>query len=436
MIFILLFILILILGIFLSLNNDILRPSIGMIFFFIISISAAILNTNIWHYEMSFKCFICIFMSIIIYGFIDFIVNVILKRKRKTTKLDVIKISKFKFILLVLVMLISNYIYYKDISYIGAKYGVAGNWHDMINFYRNTSMLGQLDTNVSSLASNLFLFSTSLAYVFMYLFVQNLAVDLKYKNNYLNIIPLLIFCINSILTGGRMPIIRLVVAGVFGYLFFYSNMKREKSFSIKIYFRLIIFGLIGLLGFFSISNLVGRNYNGSILYYITSYLGGSIPLFDLFLKKPVAHSIFGYETFPSVLSFLKRNFNILPNTIILVNKEFRSLNGLQIGNVYTAFRAYISDFGYIGMFLLTAIHSLFYSMFYKHLKINNTKKISINVLIYMYMIHAVYLMSIDDRLYSDLVSINTLKVIIFFYVIVKFLTSFNILNKKIKFKLF
>ena len=435
MIFILFFMLILILGVSLALNNDILRPSIGMIFFFIISISAAMLNIRTWHYEMTFMCFICIFISTIIYSVIDFIVNVIIKNNRKIFKLDLIKISKLKFLICVLMMLISSYMYYRDIRYIGAANGVTGNWHDIINFYRNTSMLGKLDINVSSLASNMFLFSTSLAYFYLYIFVQNLAVNFKYKANYLNLIPLSIFCINSILTGGRMPIIRLLIGGIFGYLFFYYYSKRKKRFSIKIYLRLIIIGVGGLLGFSAISSLVGRNYNGSILYYITSYLGGSIPLFDLFLEKPVTHLVFGYETFPSVLSFLKRNFNILPNVVILVNKEFRSLNGLQIGNVYTALRAYIADFGYVGMVLLTAIHSLFYSLFYKCIKTksNFNKKISMKILIYMYMIHAVYLMSVDDRFYSDLVSINTLKIIFFFYIIRYYLVSFNYM-KKIKFK--
>lgn len=405
-------------------SKDILRPSIGICGVFLVSVLSALININIWKFSISAMCVLVIFGSVVIYGIVDYFMTAIRRNNKNYSIIDTrcvseIEVGRLKFWGLVMIMLISCVFYYRDIIYISSKYGVSSSWFEMIRFYRNGSMLGIIEEGISSMATNAYILSTAIAYIFMYIFIHNLIVKKKGKKNFYNIIPVIIFLINTIFTGGRMPFLRLIIGAIFIYIFLKSKMHGKSVFNLRNFFKIIIFSTIILWGFASMSKLVGRNYDGNALYYITSYTGGSIPLLDLFLKNPIYHDIWGYETFPSILKFIGRQTGNDQLSQILVNKEFRMLAGYNLGNVYTALRAYISDFGYFGMMILTAIHSIIYSGLYNRLyrKNINWGKIDFSLLFYMYIVHAIYLFSIDDRFYMDLLSITTIKMLILLWIL-------------------
>lgn len=407
-------------------TKDILRPSIGVCAVFTASIVCAFSNSVIWKYSMSVLCATVIFCGVLLYTITDLIVS---NRRRVVNdtndlKINRINISTLFYVISIFFMSVSSILYYRDIIYIASKYGALGAWSTMIRFYRNGTMTGDLDIGISSLASNSYIISTALAYIYLYVFIHNLILNKKDKINFIYLVPVVIFLINTLFTGGRMPMLRLIIGGIFLFYFLSYKINGRKSFNSKNFLKLVFIMILTLYGFATISTLVGRNYDGNPIYYITSYMGGSVPLLDLFLQDPVHHNIWGYETFPSILSFLGRRFDIDAFKSILVNKEFRSMNFYSIGNVYTAFRAYISDFGFLGMGILTIIHSTFYSYFYNKInrKIIRFGRIDLSLLVYMYFVHAIYLFSIDDRFYMDLCSINTIKMIIIFAVLCKFLT--------------
>ena len=407
-----------------GITRDILRPSIGICSVFLVSVLSALTNINIWEFSISAICVLVIFGAVVTYGIVDYFMISSMKNNQNYKIIDrkcvaEIDVGRLKFWGLVVIMLISCVLYYRDIIYISSKYGVSSSWFEMIKFYRNGSMLGLIEEGISSMATNVYILSTAIAYIFMYIFIHNLIVKKRDKRNFLNIIPVIIFLVNTIFTGGRMPFLRLIIGAIFIYIFLKSKIDTANRFNVKNFFKIIIFITIILWGFASMSELVGRNYDGNGLYYITSYAGGSIPLLDLFLKDPVYHDIWGYETFPSILKFIGRQVGNEQLSQILVNKEFRMLSGYNLGNVYTALRAYISDFGYFGMIILTAIHSIIYSGLYNRLyrKNINWGKIDFSLLFYMYIVHAIYLFSIDDRFYMDLLSITTIKMLILLWIL-------------------
>lgn len=429
MIYILVLFLFCFLGLMYTTSKDILRPSIGICGVFLISVLSAVTNINIWKFSISTTCVFVVLGAVVIYGIVDFCMFLL---KKNNHKFDIIngesiceieidresiceiEINNIKFCGLVVLMIISCILYYKDIIYISSKYGISSSWFEMIRYYRNGSMTGAIEEGISSMASNAYILSTAIAYIFMYIFVHNLVVNKKGKKNYLNLIPIIIFFINTLFTGGRMPLLRLIIGAIFLFIYLKSKISRKNGFNLKSFFKVLIFVTIILWGFASISTLVGRTYDGNALYYVTSYAGGSIPLLDLFLKEPVSHDIWGYETFPSILKFIGRHTENIQLSQILVNKEFRVLEGYNLGNVYTALRAYISDFGYCGMIILTGIHAIIYSGIYNILcsKSINWGKVDFSILFYTYIVHAIYLFSIDDRFYMDLCSITTIKMLI------------------------
>lgn len=427
MIFILLIILIIQLCIINIIFKDFLSPSFGVCAAFVFSIMCAAVNVQKWSFTLSDEAFFVILYSVNVY----FIVELFIRNSRKKLLETVpimnrqpLIISKIVYILSILLMVLCGIKYYKDIIYITSKYGDFSTWNSAVKFYRDSGITGNISEGVSSLSSNLYIFSIAAAYVYGYLFIYNLSITKNKAKNMLYLVPIIIFCIETIITGGRLHIIRLFIGMVYLYIFLLYSNNVKKQISIKNILKIFLLMFILLYVFTSLSSLVGRVYKGDIFYYITSYIGGSIPLLDLFLHDGVKHEIWGYETFPSLLKMIGRFFNIDSLKSIYVNKEFRALNGYSLGNVYTALRAYISDFGLFGLTILVALHSFTYSIYYKTLTLKKiyTRNVDLGLLIYMFIAHAIYLFSIDDRFYMNIISIESVKIFFIFYILTRFIS--------------
>ena len=406
-----------------ALSKDVLRPSLGVCIAFIFSCVCALVNSGVWQYRMSVTCFLVILLACSLYSIND--TGIFFLSEKKIRRINKKKnnfsslVPKNWFILFsCLFMLLSSILYYRDLRYITSRYGTYASWYSMIRFYRNGSMMGIIEEGVSFFASNAYIVSTALAYLHMYILVHNITAGKKDNRSYVCLVPIAIFTINTVFTGGRLPILRLLIGGVFLFFFFTFKKNGSRNINIKRFFKLIVLVVAVLYAFANVSTLFGRFYDGNPVYYVTSYIGGSIPLFDMFLEDPIKHSVWGYETFPSILNFLRRRISGFDFPYIPVNKEFRSMNNLQIGNVYTALRAYISDFGYLGMGILVLFHSFFYSNYYNYIlkKQISANAIDFSILFYSYIVHAVYLFSIDDRFYMDICSINTIKIVFIFWI--------------------
>lgn len=134
------------------------------------------------------------------------------------------------------------------------------------------------------------------------------------------------------------------------------------------------------------------------MYYICCYIGGSIHLLDDFIKKPIDGSqIWGKETFYSIIRFIGQRFNI-KDWIYISHLEFRYSNGLNVGNIYTAFRKYIYDFGYFGVIWCTALVSFIYNQIYYTIKYSKKRSVlyDISIIFFGYIAYGYFYMSIQD----------------------------------------
>ena len=96
------------------------------------------------------------------------------------------------------------------------------------------------------------------------------------------------------------------------------------------------------------------------------------------------------ETFAGINNYIGNHFDRY-DLIYSTQKEFRNIRGINIGNVYTAFRSYIHDFGLGGMVILTALESLIMSMlYYSNKKRIIYKIIDIRLLCCLYSIMLMY----------------------------------------------
>ena len=163
----------------------------------------------------------------------------------------------------------------------------------------------------------------------------------------------------------------------------------------------------------------------NFIEYISMYAGGPVKLFDMFIKNPVPNSgIWGKETFPSLLKTFRSLGYDIPQYIS--KKEFRFYNGVNLGNVYSAYRNWLSDFGINGVYILQTIFALFYNSYYYLLRKKGYKKHILALIIYGYMAEAIFLHPIDDWLFSMFVSVGFIIYIIVFWLL------YIMITKKVK----
>jgi oligosaccharide repeat unit polymerase len=169
--------------------------------------------------------------------------------------------------------------------------------------------------------------------------------------------------------------------------------------------------------------LVGRleSTNSNLIEYITKYAGGPVKLFDLYLQNPIHSSIWGQQTFVSI-NQLFRKLNMFNIPEYLANKEFRTFNGFDLGNVYSAYRNWYEDFGYGGCLLMQGFFSLFFNGFYyKLIGSNYYDKSKLGLIIYGYLSCAIFLHPIDDEFFRIDISIGFIIYLVVFWVLYVFL---------------
>ena len=113
-------------------------------------------------------------------------------------------------------------------------------------------------------------------------------------------------------------------------------------------------------------------------------------------------------------------------------KEFRNIQGINIGNVYTAFRSYLHDFGFGGMLLLTALESLVMStLYYSSKKRISHKIIDTKLLILPLFYYANVLLLYADWFYEQ-INISIFRMIVILLIIITFINNNSLRIGKVK----
>ena len=208
---------------------------------------------------------------------------------------------------------------------------------------------------------------------------------------------------------------------IVAYIFTINNYYSNKNGTLlgKNLIKIAIIMLIVLYLFSFTRTLVGRTSKDNFIDYISRYFGGSIQLFDMYLENPTPKSnIWGKETFFGINKFLSQIGVI--NANYTLHLEFRSSNGVSLGNVYTSFRRMIQDFGVSGLIILNFLFGIIMTCYYNFIK--NSKsidKISLKYIFYFMILHSVVLTPFSDFFFSTILSINYLN-IAFYMIIISF----------------
>ena len=413
-------------------GKDVLSPPIIMILVFIISTCFAAVNGLNWKIDFSTKSYFLLssgILSFVIPYIILHNIRIHYPRNVEATEAHIIHIEKWKIIVTIAIDLVILYLYRREIFRLVGSSGYSGS--NIQWAFRNlTSYEGS--ESLSGYIRLLTKFIDASSYIFAFVFINNVIIyKCNLRKNIYMMIPTIIFCIKTILSGGRLDLLKLLA---FCFISLYLQNHNKVGWNKNISIKYIIYG-IGILivvlpGFYYALSLVGRETTRSLFVSISTYVGGSIKQFDQYVGAPVEKSPYwGNECFIPILNMLGK-YGII-NYHRTVHLEYRQL-GITIGNVYTFFRRPLQDFGIMGMYLFTLAVSIFFSIIYLwYIKFtSNTLYNNVCTIIYSYLLYWIVLSSIEQ--YSiTIISVQTVLTLIVIYMLFKFYTCVQIKSSKL-----
>lgn len=405
---------------YITLGRDIFQPAVLVSASYIVSVLCAIMNQDLWKVNYHFYTFIVILIGLSVFYSANLCVYIITRKSRidvgaEKQQLTPIKVSPIIFFAIIFFQLVTLVLYYNEVR----KIGGTGSFTDMMFSYRMATAY-DTEENISGFVSQLSKVSLVCSIVFLYIFIKNIFID-GIKGNFHYVYPVALYFFQAILTGGRFNLLIVVCSAILFYdVIYHKKYGMKKRLKLKSIVLILLFLFAAVFIFYAIRELVGRKSDEDFITYVTTYIGGSIPLLDMYLQAPVASSdIWGKETFYTLLKNL-RQLNLIDIPDYIVHLEFRSSNGVNIGNVYTAFRRQIQDFGIFGMVVLQFLQGMLFCALYA--KLYSRKNNDFVMLIYGHMVYVLFLHSINDCFYQNCVSLGFAETIII-YVIILFIVK-------------
>lgn len=421
---------------FYSAGEDILAPGSIVCLMWMFSTVCAIYNIEKWGIALHSNT-----IEVIVLGLTSFIVGAFLgkripaltigKRKKISGAVDdllVIDVWKLAFCFLLAINIVTVL---WQIKWVLSQVGSIGVWSEMMTAYRSENSSWNTEAiSKPSILSNLEILLAVTAYITTYIGINNIFAGEKKRKIIYLFVPGILFATDKILNAGRGDILLYIGAIVLiVYIELQTKYQWKKKVSRK-YIKYMVVAVIAVTLLFSASrSWVGRTNESDTLDYVTMYAGGPIQLFDMFMQNPENPSeIFGKETFHTLINYLGRVFKI-SNWRYISHLEFRYSNGVNLGNVYGAFRYYLYDFGYIGVIFLPFAAAVFYAYIYQRIrkgKCGAADGFKWGNVFYMYIAPSLFMYSIADYTYALLFNfVAIIKWFVFAWIIKRLLVNRN-----------
>lgn len=404
--------------------KDLFHPCVIFCACYTFSTFLAMLNNKNWNINLHVET-----LLIIIFGAVIFILvslwtknnNLRFKRYTKWNKTDINSTDSVLIWIICIVQImyiVRGYIYVNGFG--------SDSVTQMIVKARTTSVS---DINSGNIAWSLVgRINTYIAYIYAYVIINKAVYSKnKLRHNCRYCMPIILWALGNIFYGGRQVYINYLFAIlVMSALCKKRNYKKE-SVSVSQIVRYGKVAIISMIAFYYLAFLVGRGSERSVFEYISSYVGGAIQLFDMYIQNPIKENVLqGGETFYYLYKTLYKIGLISSENIGNFYLEFR-VSGELIGNVYTAYRRWYSDFGILGCLLLQTIFSLFFSNFYKI--VSNVKVSGFLVILYARMIKGVFLHFLEDTFFIEICNPSFYINLIIFYLCYAIIDKVKLITK-------
>lgn len=422
--------------VFIGQKQDFMAPAVLQCVMFTLCIFVALFNIDYWGIDYQAKTMFIMMAGIVAFVLPSFFFYTDKKGMTSVTEPKCIElINTWVLWLLLLVDILITVVYFYQVYQISLRAGNSMGVFGASYYYRVYVAESSSNVGVSTLINQFLKLGRGFGFVSIFILCYNLQVKKSVKGQ----IPLfgfvVIFALQAIIGGTRGLLLWIV-----GMAFTVSYVSHRKIHGFKprdnrkyfvIALRLLI---VVLVAFFLLKFLVriGNNDN-SLFSYISYYLSGSIQNFNLYIMQPAGqNTVWGQETFIGLYNTLD-TFGLVDASAIYPTNgmlEFRVSNGVNIGNVYGAFRRYYQDFGVLGVITLQMICSIFFNALYKKVRYANSIN-NFRFFLYALFSYHLYEIAIDDFIYRSGLSFNMLTTVFVYYCVYLLFTRIKFRNFKI-----
>ena len=250
----------------------------------------------------------------------------------------------------------------------------------------------------------------------------------------LELVIVVLSAVSGTMLGGRGNIVFLILAiAVFYWILLHkSRSPKDAKVSFKGVVITVATAAVLIISFQNLGNLLGRSSTANPMDYLATYFGAEIKNLDSVLQVGLHKSshYFGEQTFINLYKWIG---SITGNSDFLnlnFATQFNSINGYNLGNVYSTFYSFYYDLGYTGVIIFVLIMAIICQGIYEHIIASDDigKHITLMVL-FGYIFNAIVLSFFSNKFYEQLFSGAAFYSILFwqlfclFFIKVKFRVS-------------
>lgn len=320
-----------------------------------------------------------------------------------------------------LFILISAVLYFFEIRNIAVSMGYSPSGaFGMLYYYRVATTSGDTGAH-SAIVGQMVIASLAIAYLNLVDCTKRIIfgkITMNKKAFILQILVILVYFVECILSGGRTQFLYLIESILFLMVFFYMK-KTKKRINSKIISRIICAVVITYLSFFLLGNFTGKTnlLNASSTLFV--YIGSPIAAFDKLVNGQVAfnNEFWGSNTFWGLFDILDRlGVDVKLGSMAA---PFVNLAANLETNIYGAFARYYIAFGPLGIMVIPLILGAIYQIYYINLHRTN-KNLELRLSIFLICSQFLFDFCIEERFFLSVLSLGTIirifYMVIFYYV--------------------
>ena len=395
----------------------ILSPSIIVIAGFVMSVSVAAINVDIWG-DISFNTALVIISGVLFFAFGGYSAGnpICVRKVEHNERPDIISISLPITIVAIIFMLYTTYLDYLDlVRYAGT--GVLGLFNMIASARTNTYLENESFSHSSFLIHCLYI-SKVITFIFIY-YIAYLFVFLKKRVRWIYFSPIILYFVQALLSTGRTDFIYVLYAILVTYYLLAKSkdgwtFNSDKKFYVKI---AITFGVF--IGIFFGLSIVRKGGDVDAWGNIGGYIGASIAALNKYVNEnglSSTASYFGEQTqilYYSILNAM--HLSDKSGVIVLDPVYFGKNQGFT--NIYTALYRYLHDYGILGMWVIMYVIGFVFTKLFQNIIKNGIS--ARGVINYAFFTYPLVEMSIEERFFSNLITARSVFCYIYIWILYK-----------------
>ncbi|MDY5912884.1 MAG: O-antigen polymerase [Inconstantimicrobium porci] len=406
-------------------KKEIMQPAVIFMAVYVVSIGCVLPNIEKWGVSLYYKTFWILFLGGVEFLLISYIIHLLYKQKYKkdssnlfgmneevsTNTYQEIHVSSIFILLIIIYDIVFLVLLTKSVLNIASQFGYYSDFSQALTLFKYHASYAN-DAKLPDYINLMSKVTYGCSYVFLYFYLKGVIYSnargiKKILDKCYYLIPVMVLPIVEFVQSSRASIIYLILAGVTMAVVIWSKKNKwNKHVPIKVISSLGLVAIIGLVLFYYSASSIGRINKKNLVDYVTLYCGGSIECFNQYVQHPENNNIvWGQETFGQLIGTLDEagitNYNVREK---LGPFKFIYYKGEMVGNVYTAYRRWLNDFGISGIVVLQAIMCIIVNMLYNAIKYSKLSEINKGylILVYGYISYTIYMHPIMERFFCVL----------------------------------